>query len=388
MQSPKEIDLIIIGSGPAGLSTALHLVKIDPAWVKRMVVLEKAIHPRLKHCGGGLTRFGIRILQDLGFRFPISVPCTRVDRVNLKYRNRVIHIQGNPQFMVFSRPEFDHFLADQARKHGVTILEDQAVESLAVRPQGVTVTTNKIEYWAKAVVGADGSLGTVRQSLAGYKNPGQVARTLKFHNPATPTSERFVEHSAIFDFTLLEDNLQGYIWDFPAIVESTPVHNRGIYDSRCIKSRPRADLSALLGKGFQHTDSLPATDHLSGYPIRVFSPTNQISGNRILLVGDAAGADILFGEGIGPALGYGKVAASVITHAFNENDFRFSNFHKVVLHSSLGRYLFHRWLLAKIVYRLAKVPGFLHLLWTACQILATIWRAGPIDGKQKRYHEK
>jgi len=39
MESAEDIDLIIVGSGPAGLSTALHLIKNDPSWGKRMVVL-------------------------------------------------------------------------------------------------------------------------------------------------------------------------------------------------------------------------------------------------------------------------------------------------------------------------------------------------------------
>jgi hypothetical protein len=36
----------IVGAGPAGLSTALHLLQIDPSWAERMLVLEKAAHPR------------------------------------------------------------------------------------------------------------------------------------------------------------------------------------------------------------------------------------------------------------------------------------------------------------------------------------------------------
>lgn len=48
-------DILIIGSGPSGTSTALHLVKQDPAWAKRIIIVDKAIHPREKLCGGGIT---------------------------------------------------------------------------------------------------------------------------------------------------------------------------------------------------------------------------------------------------------------------------------------------------------------------------------------------
>ena len=50
----RQVDLLIIGSGPAGCSTALHLARLDPALARRTVILEKAEHPRHKLCGGGL----------------------------------------------------------------------------------------------------------------------------------------------------------------------------------------------------------------------------------------------------------------------------------------------------------------------------------------------
>lgn len=53
------MDILIIGSGPAGMSTALHLVQTDPAWAERILVIDRATHPRQKLCGGGLTRPGL-----------------------------------------------------------------------------------------------------------------------------------------------------------------------------------------------------------------------------------------------------------------------------------------------------------------------------------------
>ena len=50
-------DILIIGAGPAGLSTALHLAQLAPELVGRTLILEKAHHPRPKLCGGGLLPY-------------------------------------------------------------------------------------------------------------------------------------------------------------------------------------------------------------------------------------------------------------------------------------------------------------------------------------------
>ena len=65
MASIENIDLLVVGSGPSGTSTALHLVKKDPSWAERIVVIDKAVHPREKLCGGGVTHIGQNILAGL-----------------------------------------------------------------------------------------------------------------------------------------------------------------------------------------------------------------------------------------------------------------------------------------------------------------------------------
>ena len=50
-----EHDIIIIGGGPSGLSTALHIARDFPALAPRILILEKARYPRSKLCAGGLV---------------------------------------------------------------------------------------------------------------------------------------------------------------------------------------------------------------------------------------------------------------------------------------------------------------------------------------------
>ncbi|MFG0332280.1 MAG: FAD-dependent oxidoreductase, partial [Maioricimonas sp. JB049] len=48
-----QYDVIIIGSGPSGSSTALHLAQRSPELARRTLILERDRHPRHKLCGGG-----------------------------------------------------------------------------------------------------------------------------------------------------------------------------------------------------------------------------------------------------------------------------------------------------------------------------------------------
>ncbi|MCA9976298.1 MAG: FAD/NAD(P)-binding protein, partial [Anaerolineales bacterium] len=66
MAEIEHVDVLIVGSGPSGTSTALHLLQQDPSWAGRIVLVDKAIHPREKLCGGGMTHLSQNILTRLG----------------------------------------------------------------------------------------------------------------------------------------------------------------------------------------------------------------------------------------------------------------------------------------------------------------------------------
>ena len=353
------VDLIIVGAGPAGISTALHLVQQDSAWAGRLLVLEAAVHPREKLCGGGITRPGIAQLAGLGLA--LEPEHVTVDEVRLQYGDRAYGIREEGVFLIVRRSEFDHWLVQQAQRRGVEIRQGEAVTAIDFHPDHVLVSTDRATYQAKVVVAADGSNSTVRRLLK-WRGNGK-ARLLEVLTPESGQENAFQQGIAHFDFRPLADGLQGYYWDFPSLIDGHPFMNRGIFDSRARPELPRAELKTLLAQAMALRERDLSDVELKGHPIHLFDPNGDFARPRLLLVGDAAGADPLLGEGISFALAYGEVAASAIVDAFERHDFQFTDYRSRVLShpwlsSLVSRYRGARWL-----YRLARYPRLAAWLW-------------------------
>src|SRR6185295_9472067 len=98
-------DVIIVGGGPAGTATALHLARRDPALAARTLVLEKARHPRPKVCAGGLIPHTLACLREL--EVELDVPHVIVDRGRVDVPGRRVEVAGRRFCAVIRRAEFD-----------------------------------------------------------------------------------------------------------------------------------------------------------------------------------------------------------------------------------------------------------------------------------------
>jgi flavin-dependent dehydrogenase len=167
---------------------------------------------------------------------------------------------------------------------------------------------------------------------------------------------------AFFDFFPVPKGIAGYTWDFPTQIKGQSMRCWGIFDANMLAGTNRSPLKEPLREEMaRHGFNLDEYE-IKGHPIRWFDPSNKFSAPRVLLVGDAAGADPLFGEGISLALGYGKLAAGELERAFRTDEFSFNGYKRSLARSALGRTLFARWFIASVIYPL-KWRWFQFLLW-------------------------
>ena len=350
MSEIQHVDVLIVGSGPSGTSTALHLVKSNPTWAKRIVIVDKAIHPREKLCGGGITHMGRNIISQLGLE--LEPKHFDIQEARLTYRNKRYSFFGKPVFTIIRRDEFDHWLVQTAEKHGIEVRQGEGVKTITPHDGYVEVITDQTIFHAKTVVAADGSKSFVRQTLK-WEGDSHVARLVEVLTPENAaTTPEFQERVAIFEFDQVTTfGLQGYYWDFPSYVDKKSFMNRGLFDSRAQPKRPKADLKATLTSAMAERNRDLEDYKLKGHPIRWWDKNAQFAKPHILLVGDAAGADPLMGEGISFALGYGKVAADAINYAFTQEDYSYANYRDLLLADSLFKQLELRTKAAKLAYK-------------------------------------
>lgn len=368
-----DYDIIIVGGGPGGLSTALHLQKIAPHLASRVLILEKEHYPRFKLCAGGLTTDAETILQRLGLDVS-EVPHADVDNIHFDFEAKGLRIRipKRHALRVIRRNEFDNWLAEKVQKTGIEIREGVTVKSIIPGSDQVIIETDQGTFHAQILVGADGSNGTTRRSIF-PKDPVYTARVLEVIAPSVPhrppgTSPNFGEIGggregvAYFEFSPVPNNIAGYVWDFPTQINGEAMRCWGIYDTNILANGQRPQLKETLAKEMRRLGYDLNEYEIKGYPIRCYSPENQMSIPRVLLVGDAAGADPLFGEGISIALGYGAVAAREIHESIQRNEFSFGGYRRRVVRSALGQTLIARWIIAYIIYPI-KWKWFQVLLW-------------------------
>ncbi|HVF14293.1 MAG TPA: NAD(P)/FAD-dependent oxidoreductase, partial [Acidimicrobiales bacterium] len=284
-----------------------------------VVLVDKAVFPRDKCCGDGLTVAALRELERLGLR-PESVPDWQVvDQAWVRGpTGRTVLFplpEGRGQYSVCApRSQLDAALLDVARAAGVKVYDGHGLTAARVRDTGIELDVEGLgPLVARFAIGADGMWSPLRKALgvapAGYLGDWHAFRQY-FSGVGTAASGLWVWFEP--------DLLPGYAWSFPLPGGRANVgfgiHRDGGIPTRDMKRMwpeilARPHIREVLGEGAR-----PEGVHKAWpIPARVDDTPLTAGGGRALFVGDAACAtDPMTGEGIAQALLSGRWAAEAI----------------------------------------------------------------------------
>jgi len=332
-------DVVIVGGGPAGATTAIAIAKLAPKLLSRVVVLEKGVFPRDKYCAGAIGRRGEKILE--GLDASPDVPSAPVDGICFRTKDGESSARPGRIGRVIRRIEFDHALVQIARSRGVKVEDGVRVEAVRPGADGAEVVTSKGTIRASVVVGADGVGSVVRRAMG--IGPGRLrAQVVEVDTgPAPGDPDR-----RVLRFDVADRALCGYYWDFPTVSGGKELWCRGVY--WLALDGERSDVHAVLERRLEAIGLDLAGCREKRYAERGFEPAARVADGRLLLVGEAAGIDPVTGEGIPQAIEFGAMAGKFLADATTPADI--AAWQQVVRKSRLFRDLSIRTRLVRSFY--------------------------------------
>jgi flavin-dependent dehydrogenase len=306
----RSVETIIVGGGPAGSTCSRHLVQHG----RDVLVLDKARFPRMKLCAGWITA---KVMRDLEFTpadylHPILPLDIRTHFFGLPCALNWFPTPG-PNFSI-RRIEFDAWLLARS---GAEVIERDVK---TIRREGDRYIIDDT-FECRYLVGAGGTTCPVRRAL--FPDDRHKSRQIV-------TLEKEFEYPARGDICHLyffRRGLVGYAWIVPKgngfvnvglggkakyfKSSGSKIHNhfRGFLDDLVREKR----LDATTASNLQET----------GHPYYLFTYAGEIKRDNCFLIGDSAGlASVDLGEGIGPAVESGLMAAREIlgTGAYRKED--------------------------------------------------------------------
>jgi geranylgeranyl reductase family protein len=323
-----EADVIVVGAGPAGATTAFYLAQsgLD------VLLLEKSRFPREKVCGDGLTPRAVKALVGMGIKVGeqdgwVRNKGLRVIGAGLRLEMPWPELSSYPGYgLVRTRHDMDEALARRAEQAGARLLEGVTVTGpvrhertgritgVVARPEG----GNERRYAARVVVAADGNSSRLSVAMDLRKRDdrplGVAVRT--YYTSPRHEDDYLESWLDLWDGDRL---LPGYGWIF-GMGDGTSNVGLGLLNTSAAFGH--TDYHALLRKWLK---GMPAewgfTEENRTAPVR--GAALPMGFNRtphyhqgLLLVGDAGGMVNPFnGEGIAYAMESGEILARTITQA-------------------------------------------------------------------------
>jgi menaquinone-9 beta-reductase len=336
----EEADVIVVGAGPAGSTTAFYLAQAG----LDVLLLEKSRFPREKVCGDGLTPRAVKALAGMG----IDISENSAGPGGGWLRNKGLRVVGSGHRMevpwpelsdypgyglVRTRASFDETLARRAEQAGARLLENRNVTAPVIDERTGTITgvqflqnpsggsggSSPRTATARAIIAADGNSSRLSVAMGLRKRddrPLGVAVRTYYKSPRH--DDDWLE--SWLDLWDGERLLPGYGWIF-GMGDGTSNIGLGLLNTS--KSFGNTDYHAMLRKWLA---GMPAewgfTEENRTEPIR--GAALPMGFNRtphyyrgLLLAGDAGGMVNPFnGEGIAYAMESGEILARTVVQAF------------------------------------------------------------------------
>ncbi|HZX20564.1 MAG TPA: NAD(P)/FAD-dependent oxidoreductase [archaeon] len=333
-----EYDVIVVGGGPGGSSTAMFLKKNG---VQSILLIDKAKFPRDKICGDAFSGKSVGIAKELGIIkdfdkvphegvYGVLFSSPKGDVVDIPFPGSERKTQTKPGFVV-KRINGDNVIFQNAKKQVETLEEftvmDLLWENDYVRGvKGKTKDGKEIEIKSKMVIGADGTSSVVAQKVGQGTLPPehQVIATRGYYKGVTGMTGNIELH-------FVDAVMPGYFWIFPL---DNGWSNVGLGLLTSEKQKRKFDLkkaqeeiianSPLFKERFKDAKIDEQGIKIWTLPLGSYHRKNH--GNGWLLVGDAASLiDPFSGEGVGNAMTSGKFAGKHVARTLKEKNFSEQN---------------------------------------------------------------
>ena len=299
----KEFDIIIIGGGLSGCSTALNLSLKGYS----VLIIERGKASDIKPCAGGMASSMKKFL-------PLDIDQAIESKIrNVEFRwkstdNVVADLSGESPFWIVRREKLDKLLLDEALKYGSEIIRPVLVDEITQDNQNWAIQcSNKYTYSSKFLVIADGS----QSQWASYFNLGP--KYPKFANTIALRMKglgNIPKDSVRFEFGFIK---YGFAWAFP-LKENLNI-GLGTFINNKLLEDENLNNKVIKSFGFKDLYFKKVTKKL-----RIWNGFHKLHGDRVLAVGDAASlCDPFLAEGIRPSLISSYYAAESIDACLSYN---------------------------------------------------------------------